>query len=73
MSTPNFPTSTFAENTLIFSKGDEASQFFMIQSGLVEIFDPLSNQSIAKLSEGDAFGATDAAAGGEAELGRERR
>jgi CRP-like cAMP-binding protein len=56
MSAPNFPTSSFAENTLIFSKGDEATKFFMIQSGLVEIFDPVSQQSIAKLSEGDAFG-----------------
>jgi hypothetical protein len=56
MSAPNFPTSTFAENTLIFSKGDLASKFFMIQSGSVEIFDPTTNQSIAVLSEGDAFG-----------------
>jgi CRP/FNR family transcriptional regulator, cyclic AMP receptor protein len=56
MSAPNFPTSSFAENTLIFSKGDSASKFFMIQSGSVEIFDPTTNQSIAVLSEGDAFG-----------------
>lgn len=56
MSAPNFPTSTFAQNTLIFSKGDVATKFFMIQSGSVEIFDPAANQSIAILSEGDAFG-----------------
>jgi CRP/FNR family cyclic AMP-dependent transcriptional regulator len=56
MNAPNFPTSTFAQNTLIFSKGDEATKFYMIQSGLVEIFDPISNQTIAQLSEGDAFG-----------------
>jgi CRP-like cAMP-binding protein len=56
MSALNFPTSTFAENTLIFSKGDVATKFFMIQSGSVEIFDPSANQSIALLSEGDAFG-----------------
>jgi CRP-like cAMP-binding protein len=56
MSAPNFPTSTFPENTLIFSKGDQATKFFMIQSGSVEIFDPTTNQSIAILSEGDAFG-----------------
>lgn len=56
MSAPNFPISTFPENSLIFSKGDQATKFFMIQSGSVEIFDPVAKQSIAILSEGDAFG-----------------
>lgn len=56
MSAPNFPTSTFAANNVIFNKGDQANKFFIIQSGLVEIFDPNTNQSIATISEGDAFG-----------------
>jgi CRP/FNR family cyclic AMP-dependent transcriptional regulator len=53
---PTFPQLKFAANTLIFNKGDVATRLYIIASGQVEIFDPVSGRQIAMLSEGDAFG-----------------
>jgi CRP-like cAMP-binding protein len=57
MSNPsNFPHSNFPKGTQIFSKGDMADKFYIVESGRIEILDPDSRQVIATLEEGDAFG-----------------
>jgi CRP-like cAMP-binding protein len=53
---PNFPHAQFLKAKNIFRKGDPADKFYIIESGVVEIFDPETKQTIARLTEGDAFG-----------------
>lgn len=53
---PNFPQLKFPANSIIFNKGDVATRLYIVASGQVEIFDPISGRQIAMLTEGDAFG-----------------
>lgn len=46
----------FEQGQVLFSKGDEADSLMIILDGSVEIFDPMTNKSIAVLGKGSSFG-----------------
>ncbi len=46
----------YHDDDILFEAGEVAHSFYLIQSGQVRIIDEASNQEIALLGEGEAFG-----------------
>ncbi|MFL2656427.1 MAG: cyclic nucleotide-binding domain-containing protein [Burkholderiaceae bacterium] len=57
-------TIEYTNGSLLFKKKDEATNFYVLKSGEVELFDPDENKVLAVLKPGASFGEQAILAGG---------
>ncbi len=62
---PNFYEVSVPRGYVLFSEGDDAHHLYVVTSGSLEIFDNLTQQQIAVLSKGSAFGEQAILSGGK--------
>jgi CRP-like cAMP-binding protein len=51
-----FPSKTYQVGDVLFTRGDAANTFYMIESGEVDLFVPPANTFLVRLGPGEAFG-----------------
>lgn len=56
MSEAYFPIQSYKTGDVLFSRGDAANTFYMIESGEVDLFVPPANTFLVRLGPGEAFG-----------------
>jgi CRP-like cAMP-binding protein len=56
MSEAYFPIQSYKAGDVLFSRGDAANTFYMIESGDVDLFVPPANTFLVRLGPGEAFG-----------------
>lgn len=56
MSEAYFPIQSYKAGDVLFSRGEQANTFFMIESGEVDLFVPPANTFLVRLGPGEAFG-----------------
>ena len=54
----------YANGEILFNKKDTASNFYVLKSGEIELFDPDTNKKLAILEKGASFGEQAILAGG---------
>ena len=55
---------TYIDGSILFSKRDPATTFYVLKSGEIELFDPEGNKHLALLKPGASFGEQAILAGG---------